>query len=64
MAKNQREVILLEPIKLEIQQNKEGLWLINVDGISVASSHFEVSVRRLAEEVVELNPDVEFEIVD
>lgn len=54
----------MKPIELEIWKNKEGMWLINVDGISVASSHFEVAVRDLVEKVVDLNPDVEFEVVD
>lgn len=51
------------PIELKVWKNKEGLWLINVDGISVASSHFEVAVRGLVERVVEMNPDVEFVVI-
>lgn len=53
----------LKPIKLQVRQNKESMWLIDVDGISVASSHFESAVRDLVERVVELNPDVEFEVI-
>lgn len=64
MATHHREVNNLKRIRLKIWQSTEGMWLINVNGISVASSHFEIVVRDLVEKVVELNPDVEFEVVD
>lgn len=52
----------MKVILIEIRRDGR-VRLIDVDGISVASSYFERGVRDLVEKVVELNPDVQFEVV-
>ncbi|MBO1909722.1 hypothetical protein [Sporosarcina sp. 6E9] len=52
-----------ETIELEVWQDEEGMWLINVDGVSVAKSFFQKPVRDLVKNVIEYNPDVKFSVI-
>lgn len=54
----------MKVILIEISQNDDGMWRAEMEGVNVVKSPLSLYVRNVVGRVIELNPDVEFEVVD
>lgn len=49
--------------RLEIRK-VDGLWCVGMNGVIVSSSHFKTLANKVVEDVIRINPDVEFYVKD